>query len=389
MNVQDKREEKGRAGLGLYVHAPFCSSTCDFCAFYQEKPRKNSIENYLSGLKGEFSLVRVEGAVKTVFVGGGTPGVLSAGRLERLCGLISEAGGAGAEEWSVELAPSEVTAEKLAALREGGVTRVSLGLQTFDPTFLRELGRDHPPEKAERAYDLIRAAGFASVNVDLLFGAPGQDLAAWEEDLRRAVELEPDHLSTYCLTFEEDTALYARLAKGELRIEPEREAAFYELAWEYLPARGWRRYEVSNYARPGHECRHNLNTWRMNEWLGYGPSAASQFGGWRYRNVADLERWTAAIAAGDLPPREEVESLAPADLARDAVLFGLRLDDGFDLGELAGRFGVASSSMDAVRAFMGRLMEEGLAEGGGEAYRLTTRGLILADGIAAELPDFE
>lgn len=388
MNVQEKREGDASA-LGLYVHAPFCSSTCDFCAFYQEKPRKNSIESYLSGLKGEFFMVPAGREVRTVFVGGGTPGVLSASQLDGLCGLIREAGGVGAAEWSVELAPSEVTADKLAALRGGGVTRVSLGVQTFDPAFLRELGRDHPPEKALRAYDLLRAAGFESVNLDLLFGAPGQDLAAWENDLRLAADLEPDHLSTYCLTFEEDTALYARLAKGELRIEPEREAAFYELAWEFLPSRGWRRYEVSNYARPGHECLHNLNTWRMNEWLGYGPSAASQFRGRRYRNVANLETWAASIKEGNLPPREDVEVLSSSDLARDAILFGLRLDDGFDFGELAERFGVESSSMDAVRAFFGRLTEEGLAEGEGEAYRLTTRGLMLADGIAAELPEFE
>ena len=290
MNVQEKFKSTSVA-LGLYIHVPFCSSTCDFCAFYQEKPRKNSIKSYLSGLRLEFMRVSPPRLADTIFVGGGTPGVLSAAQLAELCGIVRKAAGDGIPEWSVELAPSEVTEEKLRVLKSCGVTRISLGVQTFDPVHLVELGRNHPPDKALRAYDLIRSVGFPSVNIDLIFGAPGQTLDAWEHDIRRVIELQPDHISTYCLTFEEDTALYVRLSKGELRIDPEREAAFYEFAWERLPSAGYEQYEVSNFARPGKQCLHNLNTWRMNDWIGYGPSASSQFGGKRYRNVADLEIW--------------------------------------------------------------------------------------------------
>ena len=325
--------------------------------------------------------------VETIFIGGGTPGVLSSDELSELCEIVLEKSGGEVKEWSVELAPNEVTLEKLRALKNGGVTRVSLGVQTFDARLLGEMGRRHPPEKARIAYDLIREVGFESVNLDLIFGAPGQTIKLWQGDLRRAVELKPDHVSTYCLTFEEDTALYARLAKGELSIDPEREAAFYELAWEYLPSRGYDQYEVSNFARPGMESLHNLNTWRMNEWLGYGPSAASQFGGKRYRNVSNLEAWGRSLEENNASSVEDVVALSDRSLAYDSVLFGLRLNKGFDLAEIGHRFSVSSSSFDPLRFFFRRFEEEGLVQREGDRYRLPAAGRILADAIAAELPE--
>jgi len=326
-------------------------------------------------------------SVETIFIGGGTPGVLSSDELSELCEIVREKSGDEVKEWSVELAPNEVTPEKLGALKAGGVTRISLGVQTFDAELLGEMGRRHPPEKALSAYDLIRDMGFESINLDLIFGAPGQTIEQWEGDLSRAVELNPDHISTYCLTFEEDTALYARLAKGELSIDPEREATFYELAWEYLPSRGYGQYEVSNFARTGMESLHNLNTWRMNEWLGYGPSAASQFGGKRYRNVSNLEAWGHSLEENNASPVEDVETLSGRSLASDSVLFGLRLNAGFDLGEIGRRFSIPSSAFDPLRMFFRRFEDEGLVERSGERYRLPGAGRILADAIALELPE--
>ncbi|MBT5909540.1 MAG: radical SAM protein, partial [Opitutae bacterium] len=200
MNVQDKNKAEQNS-LGVYVHVPFCSSTCDFCAFYQEKPRKNSIKSYIIWLRREFMRIAPPRSVETIFIGGGTPGVLSPDELSELCEIVREKSGDEVKEWSVELAPNEVTPEKLGALKAGGVTRVSLGVQTFDAELLGEMGRRHPPEKALSAYDLIRNMGFESVNLDLIFGAPGQTIEQWEGDLSQAVELSPDHISTYCLTF--------------------------------------------------------------------------------------------------------------------------------------------------------------------------------------------
>ena len=299
--LNKERAGRKKLALGLYFHVPFCSTTCDFCAFYQEKPSKKGIESYFRGLEMELSRFPPDRAVSTIFIGGGTPGLLQSDDLERLCKLINSTGLEKSYEWSIELAPSEINPEKLQVLKGQGVNRISMGVQTFNPTFMDALGRKHPVEKIYQAYQWIRDADFPSVNLDLLFGAPGQTLADWEADLAQAVDLQPDHLSTYCLTFEEDTAMYVRLAEGKVDIDPEREARFYEFAWDYLPAHGYEQYEVSNYAKPGHACQHNLNTWGMNEWIGYGPSACSQYQGVRRKNIANLEEWEAGLQPEALP----------------------------------------------------------------------------------------
>jgi len=374
--------------LGLYVHVPFCSTTCDFCAFYQEKPSKKGMDSYFAGLRDEVSHFSPDRPLSTVFFGGGTPGLLQPDQLDQLCGLVNTLELESGAEWSIELAPSEITPEKLQVLQRHGVNRISMGVQTFDPRFMDALGRRHPVEKTLSAYDMIREAGFSSVNLDLLFGAPGQSLADWESDLARAVELQPDHLSTYCLTFEEDTAMYVRLAEGKLKIDPEREAEFYEFAWDYLPAHGYDQYEVSNYAKPGHACRHNLNTWAMNEWIGYGPSACSQYQAVRRKNIANLEEWAAGLLPGGTPQFMEQEKLNSLDFARDAVLFGLRMNQGIDLGKIATQFDLGMSVFSESAHFLERLCKEGLAEKDGtDAFRLTKQGRILCDAIACDLPE--
>jgi oxygen-independent coproporphyrinogen-3 oxidase len=306
---------------------------------------------------------------------------LAAGDLRRLGGVTRSCCAGAPREWSVELAPGSVTGERLAVLRELGVTRVSLGAQSFQPALLEALGRRHSVAQIHRAYERIRAAGFACVNLDLMFALPGQGEGAWLADLRAAVAMRPEHISAYCLTVEEDTALWARLARGGARRDREREAAFYERAWGELEGAGFAQYEISNFARPGHECRHNLNTWRMGSWLGLGPSAASQHGGWRGANPADLEAWLAGLARGR---RAEVERVALTEglLAEDALIFGLRLNAGVDLGALRGRH--PGADWAAAEAFAVRLEGEGLAEREGGRLRLTLRGRLVADAIGAE-----
>jgi len=282
----------------------------------------------------------------------------------------------------VELAPASVTDARLAALREAGVTRVSLGVQSFQPALLDALGRRHTREQALRAYARVRAAGFASVNLDFIFAVPGQDEAAWRADLREAVALAPDHISTYCLTFEEDTALWAKLSRGQVKRDINIEAQFYELTWAELAAAGYAQYEISNFARPGHACLHNLNTWRMYEWVGLGPSAASQHAGWRGANVADLEKWGAQVAAGGRMTEQRVQ-LTPTLLAEDALIFGLRMNEGVNLAALRVRWPGAPWATAQVLA--DRLAAEGLAERLGDSLRLTLRGRLLADAVGAEI----
>ena len=343
--------------LGLYVHVPFCSTTCDFCAFYQERPSKKGFEQYFFALEKDFEAHPSSQEFSTVFIGGGTPGLLSAEQIEKLCGLIKGAGLNSNCEWSVEVAPNEINHEKVEALLHGGVNRLSLGVQTFNQNFMNALGRNHDVSRALNAYELVRNAGFSSVNVDLLFGAPGQKLCDWQDDLKKAVDLEPDHISTYCLSFQEYTALFAKLSEGKIRIDADREAEFYEWGWEYLPSQGFKQYEVSNYARPGKECRHNLNTWRMNNWIGYGPSASSQYGGKRWKNFANIDQWAKPLLTGEEKGYEEFVELSPVELARDAILFGLRMNDGVSVELVASQFQVDHFLFENVVQFLELLVK--------------------------------
>jgi oxygen-independent coproporphyrinogen-3 oxidase len=368
--------------LGLYVHVPFCASTCDFCAFYQIEPTATAVESFLAGVEAEAGLVDWPGPVTTAFWGGGTPGLLSPRDLARLAEVVRAPAGGAPAEWTVELAPASVTPDRLAVLRAAGVTRISMGVQSFQPARLEALGRRHTREQVYRAYERVRAADFANVNLDLMFALPGQRPEEWEADLAEAIALAPEHLSTYCLTFEEDTALWARLAAGQVKLDPDREARFYEMTWARLAAAGFEQYEIANFARPGRACRHNQNTWGMHEWVGLGPAAASQHGGWRGANVADLGQWADGLIRGERMTRDRTR-LAPALLAEDALIFGLRTNAGVDLA--AWRRRCPDAPWDEAEGRLAGLEEEGLVRREGAIYRLTGRGRLLADGVGAEL----
>jgi oxygen-independent coproporphyrinogen-3 oxidase len=389
--------------LGLYCHVPFCADTCDFCAFYQQPPKRDDITRFLDGVGRELGLAPPDRAADTFFWGGGTPGILAPDALTRLAAEFVRAnGGALPAEWTVELSPATADARRLAALRAAGVTRISLGVQSFDPATLAALGRHYNPAQIFAAWERIRAANFRDTSLDLIFAAPGQDEARWRRDLETAVSLAPDHISTYCLTLEEDAALYLRLARAAgapPRPDAEREAALYRETWAFLEGAGYAQYEVSNFARRGRECRHNLNTWRMAEWLGYGPAAASQSGGRRFQNPADLDRWLANIdtAAGvtgtGAIAREQVVELTPELLLQDALVFGLRMNAGVSLTDAERRFGACYPA--ALRELGERLAAEGLLEitaagttgdaatgDAGDLWRLTLEGRLRADAVA-------
>ncbi|MFH1498264.1 MAG: radical SAM family heme chaperone HemW [Verrucomicrobiota bacterium] len=367
---------------GLYMHVPFCASTCDFCAFYQTAPSAEGIRGYLDAMRAEAGLIDWKRSPDTVFWGGGTPGLLSPGALRELGAVVRSLAPGGVDEWSVEMAPASVTEARLLALKEIGVTRISMGVQSFRPELLDALGRQHTREQVFRAYERVQAAGFKSVNLDLMFALPGQAEADWLADIDQAVALGPDHISTYCLTFEEDTKLWVKLSKGQVKLDPEHEARLYTATWARLDEAGYGQYEVSNFARSGHVCAHNVNTWRMGEWIGLGPSAASQHGGWRGANPADLDRWRAEVARGERMTEDRVR-LTPGLLLEDAVIFGLRMNEGVDLAELTRRYPGRWAARLMREA--GRLSDEGLAVSRGPRLALTDRGRLLADAIGAEL----
>ncbi len=368
--------------LGLYLHVPFCATSCDFCAFYQVQSDRNGIRNYLYGMRLEAEMVAVDQAIDTCFWGGGTPGLLTSKDLERLGGVMIDRFGAPKEEWTVEMAPSTVKADKLKALKELGVTRISMGAQSFDEGLLEKLGRQHSRKQIMKAYDLIRRFEFDSVNLDLIFAIPGQNETRLQADVQAAAALEPDHLSTYCLTFEEDTALFVQLSEGKVSIDRELESRLYRASWEAMAEAGYEQYEVSNYARPGKRCAHNINTWRMDQWIGLGPSAASQFRGRRYSNVPDLEKWLKNLDQGE---RGEIDrsDLTPSLLLEDSLIFGLRMNDGVDTKELEMRFGCEMTEQQ--RAAIARLETDGKLKRSGNRIWLTDEGRLVADAIGTEM----
>jgi oxygen-independent coproporphyrinogen-3 oxidase len=215
-----------------------------------------------------------------------------------------------------------------------------------------------------------------------MFALPGQTEAEWAADVREAVARAPDHLSTYCLTFEEDTKLWVKLSQGRVKLDPEHEVRLYRQTWAQLADAGFAQYEVSNFARPGQACLHNLNTWRMHEWVGLGPSGASQHDGWRGANISDLEKWREHVAGGERVTEDRV-ALTPALLAEDALIFGLRMNAGVDVAEWRGRS--PEAPWGAVEALLERLVGEELATRSGTVVRLTDRGRLLADAVGAEV----
>ncbi len=380
---QEKAQDTAAVPLGVYVHVPFCATTCDFCAFYQTVPKGDAVRRYVDAVEAEAALVNWDSRrAATAFWGGGTPGLLKPAEIEQLGRIMLLYSGQPAE-WTVELAPATVTADRLAVLKQLGVTRISMGVQSFDDALLDALGRQHTTNQIYRAYDLIRGAGFASVNLDLMFALPGQTEEQWRADLTEVLRLAPDHLSTYCLTFEEDTALWIKLSQGKVKLDADKEAAFYVKTWEFLESSGYAQYEVSNFARQGHRCAHNLNTWNMQEWVGLGPSGASQHAGWRAANPSDLTQWHADLDAGRRATTDRV-ALTNDLLAADSVIFGLRMNEGVSLPRLRRRF--PTPGWNGLEDLLPKLLFGGLLVATVEGrISLTPRGRLVADAIGAEI----
>lgn len=327
----------------------------------------------------------------TCYIGGGTPGILSATHFERLCDLLIKANGGNAfEEFSIELAPATIKTDKLAVLRSRGVNRLSMGVQSFDAGTLAILGRRHSPVQTMRAYEMMRDAGFENINFDLIFAVPTEAPERWQRDLEQAIALAPEHLSAYCLILEENAPLLSRLQKmpnyAPSEKSPEREAELYLQTWQTLADAGYRQYEIANHARDGKVCRHNLNTWRMHEWLGYGPAAASQCFGKRFTNPSNLKFWLENLSRERLFHIDE-ETLSRERLFADALIFGLRLNEGIDVPATTKRFLGTNRVPAKLLDFIQDLREENYLNKDVPAgtLALAPHGLLVADAIALEL----
>jgi oxygen-independent coproporphyrinogen-3 oxidase len=385
---------KPRRGPALYVHVPFCESKCSYCDFYSVAREGDATHaRYVDALRLEIERrAPADFLPPTVFVGGGTPTALGDAEFEAMLSLVRDvarpsdpsASRGQLAEWTVECNPGSLTPEKARAMREAGVTRASIGVQSFDEKILRSVGRVHDAKTAREAVGIAREAGIPQVSIDLLFAIPGQGLATFESDLETALALGTDHVSAYALLYENGTALERRRREG--LVEPEEEdveLTMLRVAKERLGAAGFARYEVSNFARPGSECRHNVNYWRNGEYLGVGASAASYLGGERSSNVASWREYQDAVRAGRAATVFS-ERLPPAQAMGEEVMLRLRLAEGFSLAALSERWG-----LDAARRYaklLRRYEEAGLLSRSedGDRIALTERGLEVADGVMAE-----
>lgn len=370
--------------LHVYVHVPFCARRCPYCHFYNLRHDDGREALYLDALERELARARADGAFEgrrtaTLYCGGGTPSVLSPGGFERMADLCLAIAPPDADfEWTVEVNPDDADRSRLAAYRTRGVNRVSIGVQSFDPSRLVFLGRIHSAERALEAVLRVAEAGFDDVSIDLVFGlaVPGRR-RAWARDLALAVRLPVGHLSLYGLTIEPGTAFAARAAAGaRLAVPDPAAAAEYRAACRVARAHGLEHYEVSSFARPGRRSRHNAAYWSGAPYLGFGPAAHSFDGRRRWAN-GSLSEWAEALATGG-DPRAFVETLGPEERALETLYLGLRTREGVarDHPLLEG---------PAAARLVERLVEEGLCAEPDDRLACTERGFLVLDAILDRL----
>lgn len=372
-----------RRPIGVYVHVPFCRQRCHFCAFYLETAKPERMEAFCSALAREIDCYGSRNVtdgrpLRSLYVGGGTPTTLPA---TQLVAFLKQAQAAWSmedfAEITVEAHPSTVTPKDLSVLAEAGFNRLSMGAESMDQRDFIPIGRPGLVDETERAVKAARAAGFRNVNLDLMYGLPGQTLESWMDTLQATLTLEPTHVSCYALTVEEDTRLARDIAKNLIPQPNEALQVEMESAAEaFLQAAGFERYELSNYALPGFACRHNKLYWTDGDYLGLGPSAQSYVNGVRFGNIDDLTAYVDCLSARLLPVAERTE-LTDGEQRRDALVFGLRLIEGVPLRVVR----PGTPQHRALTALVGR----GFIEWKEDHVRLTRLGRRYADSVAEQL----
>ncbi len=398
---------KPSGALSLYVHIPFCTLKCSYCDFNSYAGLEELVQPYVDALIAEMELWSQYARgrpVPTVFFGGGTPSLLPIPQVERIVSALRDRFALEPEaEVTLEANPGTVDLEYLRALVAMGVNRLSFGVQSFHDDELANLDRIHSAAEAEEAYRWARDAGFQRINLDLIYGLPEQPMERWQASLERAISLAPDHMSLYALTVEEGTKLAYDIDHGRAP-EPDGDvqASMYEWSQERMAETGYQQYEISNWARPGKECRHNLVYWRNGDWLGLGAGAHSHLGGTRFADVYSPKRYVQLVqevADAGPPNGTDVAALLKSmrqvtyveeprpELARaDTLIMGLRLNEGVSLPEFRRRFGAGAEA--AYAATFAELTELDLLERTNDRIRITNRGRLLANEVFVRLlPD--
>jgi oxygen-independent coproporphyrinogen-3 oxidase len=369
----------------IYVHIPFCARICPYCAFYKDLLDRSQTSRFCEALLRE--LEQYQGAAvsrppghlgdplyilpSTIYFGGGTPTALNIAQLELLLrGFHERLELSQLVEWTVEANPGSVSTRKAALLKKFGVNRISLGVQSWDEELLKLLGREHNAQQAEDSFRILRHADFTNINVDLMFGLPGQTVEQWRATLEKTIDLQPEHISTYCLTYEEDTEFFLRHVRREFRQDADADAEFFEMTIAMLEDAGYEHYEISNYARPGFESVHNRAYWLGKDYMGIGPSAVSTIGMQRWQNVCDYRAYIESVFSGQ-SPHQSAENLTDEIKRTERIALALRTRDGVSASELKG---FAQKIDDLITL---RLLRKA-----NDNFVLTRRGKALADSVA-------
>ena len=370
-----------RDDIALYVHIPFCQRKCNYCSFVSYDCRHADIPAYLKALETEMAQRSKGESVSSIYFGGGTPSLLSAEQVSDVLATIYSLFAVDkTAEITIEANPGTVDEACLEAIGGLGVNRLSLGVQSLNDDELNLLGRIHTAAEAMQAVECVRSAGFDNLNLDLIYGLPGQRLSGWQKTLEKAIALRPEHLSLYGLTLEEETPLWRTIEAGALpAIDVDLSAEQYELAEDLLAAEGYRHYEISNWAKEGYQCRHNLVYWQNLAYRGVGVAAHSCLNGHRLANTSDIDKYLATFASG-LPFLPEMdEEISPELELAETVILGLRLDEGIDVANISNRY-----SIDVLSYYERQIREvvaAGLLETGEGHLKLTRRGRLLSNEV--------
>ena len=370
---------------GLYIHIPFCKSRCIYCAFYSTVSIDKR-QRYVDALCKEMEMRGtrdVDGKMNldTIYLGGGTPSQLSTGQLRQLFIYINKVFGNNAKEITIEMNPDDVTKEYADVLRELGVNRVSMGAQTFDNKRLYFLHRRHTSQQVAEAVNILRKAGFHNISIDLMYGFPDETLEDWKQDIRKALSLEVEHVSAYCLMIEEGTVLYEQVKSEKRKVKSERneevERQMYEVLIDQMTESGYEHYEISNFAKPGFRSRHNSSYWHDVPYIGLGAAAHSYDLKSRSWNVADIQQYMMAIEKGERPA--EQEEIDEETHYNDCITTALRTSDGLDITTLKEKF-QRYCLKEAERFLSDELLRKE-----GNRLVLTRKGLFVSDMVMSGL----
>jgi len=391
---QQKGPDTFEGPAGIYVHIPFCRTKCPYCSFASWGGADADLKKtYVQALTiqlqdmARHSWCRARN-FHSIYIGGGTPSTVDPELLADFIGTcrssfyFTSASGA-LPEVTMEVNPNTVNRPMLERFKRAGVNRLSIGVQSFSNALLKTIGRKHSVHECIKAVSDARDAGFENISLDLMYGLPGQDLEEWRNSLKAAVDLEPEHLSVYELTIEEDTEFYDRLQQGRLVLPDEETVlAMFEQARDILGATGYKHYEISNYCRRGFQCVHNVNYWENGSYLGLGSGAVSCFSGVRVQNVKDPQRFIDMVA-GQQKPFREAEFLSIEGRFRETVIMGMRMLAGVSINLLEKRFGMHPEKYYGET--LNALLEQDLVEIIRNRLRLTERGILLANQVMAQL----